>query len=180
MVASGTERSSGWLTKSSKRMMPELLINTLSPGCPATIFFANARMAAASSMSQGNRTHSGVSAGRLVQNVLPAPCNDDLVSELVEGFREAAPDARAASGDENCMPVDCINAVLLHSGVGAEGRGLSGPVECRNETVLRQIWVWRRRSCLPGNVTAIDNDGRDISLRSVAPQLPVSHVLLGV
>ena len=36
---------------------------------------------------QVNWAHSGVRAGRLVQNVLPAARDDDLISELVKGFR---------------------------------------------------------------------------------------------
>ena len=54
-----TDRSSGWLTRSSRRIIPELLINTLSAGCSTTTFLANARMAAGSSTSSGpyqNRT----------------------------------------------------------------------------------------------------------------------------
>jgi hypothetical protein len=56
----------------------------------------------------------------------------------VKGFREAATDARAASGDENSVAGQ-LHKLLLRGGMGFEGRELSGPVEVahRNETVRK-------------------------------------------
>ena len=45
--------------------------------------------------------HTGVGGGGVVEDLLAAAGDDDFVSELVEGFCEAAADSGAAAGDED-------------------------------------------------------------------------------
>ena len=60
--------------------------------------------------------HAGVGGGRLVQQSLAAPGDDDLIAEGVERLSERAADARAAAGDENVLPVVCMGSWMLPGG----------------------------------------------------------------
>lgn len=50
--------------------------------------------------------HAWVGGGGFVKELLTAAGDDDFISQLVEGLREAAADARAAAGDENTVAGD--------------------------------------------------------------------------
>ena len=50
---------------------------------------------------ESERLHAGVGVRGLIQSLLSPPCDDDLVTQLVQLFRQPAANARPAAGDEN-------------------------------------------------------------------------------
>src|SRR5205823_6462327 len=72
---------------------------------------------------QCRRPHTRVGCGYEIEHSLATAGNDHLISELVKGFGQCAPDARTAASDENsvaCHLHECISLSLQNKLITVE------------------------------------------------------------